>query len=324
MQMKSCFITGSNGFIGSRLAEFLLKKDLDVYGTIRNKNERIAYLSGKMTTFECDILDKQKLEGVLSEVKPDVVFHLAAQSKVVPSWQDPELTLKVNVLGTLHLLDAIKQHCPNSVVLVVEAAAIYGSSNDEVPINEDHKLAPSSPYAVSKIAQDYLAGLYWSAYGMKVVRIRPFNITGPGNIGDACGDFAKGIVEIETGKRESLKVGDLDFVRDITDVRDAVDAFWLLATQGESGAVYNLCSGKGYSVKDLLEKLRSLSSVKVAVVQDGAKKRVLRDNFQIGDNSKLQALGWQPSIPIDTTLLDMLGYWRTNMKDISTVFSLTE
>ena len=322
--MKSCFITGSNGFIGSRLAEFLLKKDLDVYGTIRNKNERIAYLSGKMTTFECDILDKQKLESVLSEVKPDVVFHLAAQSKVVPSWQDPELTLKVNVLGTLHLLDAIKQHCPNSVVLVVEAAAIYGSSDDEVPINEDHKLAPSSPYAVSKIAQDYLAGLYWSAYGMQVVRIRPFNITGPGNIGDACGDFAKGIVEVEAGKRESLKVGDLDFVRDITDVRDAVDAFWLLATQGEPGAVYNLCSGKGYSVKDLLEKLSRLSSVKVAVVQDGAKKRVLRDNFQIGDNSKLQALGWHPSIPIDTTLLDMLEYWRTNMKDISTVFSLTE
>jgi GDP-4-dehydro-6-deoxy-D-mannose reductase len=314
MQIKSCLITGSNGFIGSSLAEFLLKKDLDVYGTTRNKNDRIAFLSGKMTTFNCDILDRQKIEDILSEVKPDVVFHLAAQSKVVPSWQDPEMTLKVNVLGTLYLLDAIKQKCPNSIVLVVEAAAIYGSSNNETAINEDHNLAPSSPYAVSKIAQDYLAGLYWSAYGMKVVRIRPFNITGPGNMGDACSDFAKGIVEIETGKRDSLNVGDLDSVRDITDVRDAVEAFWLLATQGELGAVYNLCSGKGYSGKDLLDKLRSLSRLKVTVVQDVAKKRVLRDNFQIGDNSKLQALGWHPLISIDTTLSDMLDYWRTNIK----------
>jgi GDP-4-dehydro-6-deoxy-D-mannose reductase len=322
--MKSCFITGSNGFIGSRLAEFLLKKDLDVYGTIRIKNERIAYLSSKMTTFECDILNRLKLEEILSEVKPDVVFHLAAQSKVDPSWQDPESTLKVNVLGTLHLLDAIKQTCPNSVVLVVEAAAIYGSSNDKVPINEDHKMVASSPYAVSKIAQDYLAGLYWSAYGMKVVRIRPFNITGPGNMGDACSDFAKGIVEIEVGKREFLKVGDLDSVRDITDIRDAVDAFWLLATQSEPGAVYNLCSGKGYNVKDLLDKLTNLSSVKVTVVQDGAKKRVLKDNFQIGNNSKLQALGWHPLIPIDTTLSDMLDYWRTKIKDMNTVAGLTE
>jgi GDP-4-dehydro-6-deoxy-D-mannose reductase len=185
-------------------------------------------------------------------------------------------------------------------------------------------MVASSPYAVSKIAQDYLAGLYWSAYGMKVVRIRPFNITGPGNMGDACSDFAKGIVEIEVGKREFLKVGDLDSVRDITDIRDAVDAFWLLATQSEPGAVYNLCSGKGYNVKDLLDKLTNLSSVKVTVVQDGAKKRVLKDNFQIGNNSKLQALGWHPLIPIDTTLSDMLDYWRTKIKDMNTVAGLTE
>ena len=308
--MKSCFITGSNGFIGSRLAEFLLKKDIDVYGTIRNKNERIAYLSGKMTTFECDILNRQKLEEILSEVKPDVVFHLAAQSKVDPSWQDPESTLKVNVLGTLHLLDAIKQFCPNSVVFVVGAAAIYGSSKDQTPIDENHEMIASSPYAVSKIAQDYLAGLYWPAYGMKVIRIRPFNITGPGNMGDACSDFAKGIIAIEKGEARSLRVGDLDSVRDITDVRDAVEALWLLAKKGVSGSVYNLCSGKGYHVGSLLDDLINLSGLKVDIVQDTAKKRLLKDRFQIGDNSQLLSLGWQPIVPIRKTLSDMLAYWR--------------
>ena len=308
--MKSCFITGSNGFIGSRLAEFLLKKDLDVYGTTRNKNERIAYLSGKMTTFECDILNRQKLEEILSEVKPDVIFHLAAQSKVVTSWQDPESTLKVNVLGTLHLLDAIKQTCPNSVVLVVGAAAIYGSSKDQTPIDENHEMIASSPYAVSKIAQDYLSGLYWSAYGLKIIRIRPFNITGPGNIGDACSDFAKGIVDIEKSEREYLNVGDLDPVRDVTDIQDAVQAFWLLAINGEIGAVYNLCSGQGYSVRDLLGRLIKMSRTKITVIQDITKKRALIDNFQIGDNSKLRALGWYPIFPIDSTLSDMLSYWR--------------
>jgi GDP-4-dehydro-6-deoxy-D-mannose reductase len=308
--MKSCLITGCNGFIGFHLAEFLIKQGLTVYGTTRHERSRIAYLENKMTILECDILNKQQLADIILKVKPDVVFHLAAQSKVDSSWQDPESTLKVNVLGTLHLLDAIKQFCPNSVVLVVGAAAIYGSSKDQTPIDENHEMIASSPYAVSKIAQDYLAGLYRSAYGMKVVRIRPFNITGPGNMGDACSDFAKGIIAIEKGEARSLRVGDLDSVRDITDVRDAVEALWLLAKKGVSGSVYNLCSGKGYHVGSLLDDLINLSGLKVDIVQDTAKKRLLKDRFQIGDNSQLLSLGWKPIVPIRKTLSDMLAYWR--------------
>ncbi len=309
--MKTCLITGCNGFIGSHLAEFLIKQGLTVYGTINKNRARIAFLNDKMTILDCDVLNKNRLEKIVLELKPDVVFHLAAQSKVVPSWHNPELTLQTNVLGTLYLLEALKRVCSTSVVLIVGAAAVYGGSKDKAPISEDHEMIPSSPYAISKIAQDYLAALYWSAYGMKVVRIRPFNITGPGNIGDACSDFAKGIVEVETGKRASLTVGDLDSVRDITDIRDAVNAFWLLALHSEPGGVYNLCSGKGYSVKNILDNLTDLSSAKITVIQDNAKKRILKDVFQIGNNSKLQALGWRPLISINTTLADMLDYWRT-------------
>jgi GDP-4-dehydro-6-deoxy-D-mannose reductase len=308
--MKKCFITGCNGFIGSHLAEYLVNRRLIVHGSINRSRERIAHLGDRITTYECEILDKQKLENLVSKVKPEVVFHLAAQSKVMPSWQDAELTLKVNVLGTLYLLEAVRKKCPNSVVVVVEAAAIYGNSRDEAPISEDHMLMPSSPYAVSKVAQDYLAGLYWPAYGMKVVRTRPFNITGPGNVGDACSDFAKGIVEIEKGKRESLSVGDLNSVRDVTDVRDALKAFWLLAVRGAPGTAYNLCSGKGYRVGDLLDRLMSMSNAEIKVVQDRAKKRVLQDSFQIGDNSRLRDLGWRPLISIDRTLSGILDYWR--------------
>jgi len=308
-----CLITGCNGFIGSYLAESLVNRGVVVYGTVHRSRERIAHLADRITTFECEILDEWKLDNVVAQVKPDVVFHLAAQSKVVPSWQDAELTFRVNVLGTLYLLEAVRKAGIDPVVVVVGAASVYGSSKDEAPIREDQELRPSSPYAVSKVAQDFFAGLYWPAYGVRVVRVRPFNITGPSMVGDACSDFAKGIVEIEKGEKGSLSVGDLDSVRDLTDVRDAVEALWLVAEKGASGAVYNLCSGKGHRVGDLLNKLISMASVKVDVVQDGVKKRVLEDRFQIGDNFRLLELGWRPVISIDDTLSDMLEYWRKSL-----------
>ena len=309
--MTTCLITGCNGFIGSQLAEFIIQKELAVYGTIRRDRSRINHLA-EMTILDCDILDKEKLKTLMVKVKPDIVFHLAAQSKVDTSWQDPELTIKVNILGTLYLLEAVKLVCPNSIVLVVGAAAIYGSSKDQKPIDENHGMTASSPYAISKIAQDYISELYCQAYGLKIIRIRPFNITGAGNVGDASSDFAKGIAMIEKGHLGFLNVGDLNSVRDVTNVKDAIEALWLLAKRGVPGNVYNLCSGIGYRIGDLLTKLIGMSSVDIKVAQDTSKKRVLVDNFQIGDNSKLRTLGWSPTVSIDRTLSETLDYWRRN------------
>jgi len=290
----------------------MVKKSLTVYGTVHRGRERVASLGDRITTFECDMLDGERVKQVTSYVKPDLVFHLAAQSRVAQSWQDPGRTFMVNVTGTAHLLEALRKIGMNPVVVVAGAAAVYGNSKDNAPIKEDQGFSPSSPYAVSKVATDLLAELYWKAHRMKVIRVRPFNITGPDMRGDACSDFAKGIVEIEKGQRESLKVGDLDSVRDLTDVRDAIEALWLIAERGAPGTVYNLCSGLGYHIQDILSTLISMSSASVNVVHNNAKKRVLEDQFQIGDNSRLRALGWKPRIAIEKTLLDMLNFCRSN------------
>lgn len=309
-------ITGSNGFVGSYLAAFLTQKGVAVYGTIHRGRERISHVGDQITTFECEILDKERVEKIVRQVEPNLVFHLAAQSRVAPSWQDPEETFKVNVLGTLYLLDAVRNAAVDPVVVVVCSAAEYGYCNkEELPVDEDGELKPSDPYAVSKVAQDLLSHLYWQNYGLRVIRVRPFNITGPGITGDACSDFASRIVEIERGQREALNVGDLDGVRDITDVRDAIEALWLAAEKGTPGEVYNLCSGTGYRIGDLLDKLVTLSGHTVRVLQDQAKTGGSDSRIQIGNNNRLCRLGWRPCIPIEKTLSDTLDYWRRKPTD---------
>lgn len=323
--MRKCLITGCNGFVGSYLAEFSVNQGVIVYGTVHHNRERLAHLRDNVTIFQCEILDKERVESVVWKVKPDVVFHLAAQSRVVPSWQDPEETFKVNILGTLYLLEAVREVATDPVVVVVCSAAEYGyCEEDGLPIKEDNEFKPSDPYAVSKVAQDLLARLYWETYGLRVIRVRPFNITGPGMTGDACSDFAMGIVEIEIDQRAALNVGDLDSVRDITDVRDAVKALWMMAERGKPGEVYNLGSGAGYRIGDLLDKLIRMSSATVRVLQDNTKIRGSRQSVQIGDNKKTCDLGWRPLIPIEKTLSDMLDYWRKTCRREETIVGLLD
>jgi GDP-4-dehydro-6-deoxy-D-mannose reductase len=326
--MQKCLITGCNGFVGSHLAEFLVSRGVVVYGMIHRSRERIGHLGDKITTFECEVLDKEKVESVVSQVKPDLVFHLAARSidrGVTASWQSPEETFKVNILGTLYLLEAVRKAATDPVVVVVCSAAEYGyCGKDGLPIREDSEFRPSDPYAVSKVAQDLLALLYWHTYGMRVIRVRPFNITGPGMAGDACSDFARGIVEIESGQSSALNVGDLDSVRDITDVGDAVEALWLVAEKGMPGEVYNLGSGVGYRIGDLLDKLVRMSNDTVRVLQDNSKIRGSGHLVQIGDNGKLCQLGWRHLIPIEKTLSDVLDYWRKTCSREETIVGLLD
>jgi GDP-4-dehydro-6-deoxy-D-mannose reductase len=308
-------ITGCGGFIGSHLADFLVAKGFDIYGTIyKGNNHNLKHLKNKIKIIDCDMTNKKAVEKIISEIKPDYIFHLAAQSLVIESWKDPEKTLSGNMLSTLYLFDAVRKAKIKPKILVACSSAEYGISyEDEIPIRESKEFRPTSPYGVSKVCTDTLSYLYWKTYGMNIVRIRFFNITGTRKIFDACSDFAKGIVEVKKGMKKQLEVGNLDGIRDLTDVRDAVAAAWLLAEKGVPGEVYNVCSGKGQKVGDVLNKLLALSKTKLKIVQAKDKIRPVDDPLFIGDNSKIRKLGWKPSIPIERTLEDMLDYWRKEL-----------
>lgn len=313
--MQKCLITGCEGFLGSHLADFLLEKGLDIHASIYADIKNIRHLKGKINIMECDVRDIDRVEKIVNDVKPDYVFHFAAQSLVIPSWQDPKETLDTDILGTFYVLDAIRKADIDPVVSVACSSAEYGLNYDhEIPVVETKEFRPSSPYGVSKIGTDMFAYLYWQAYGMKIVRMRPFNITGPRKILDACSDFGRGIAAIENKQAEILDVGNLETIRDVTDFRDGIKAVWLLAEKGAPGEVYNICSGRGYKIKEILDTFISLSKGPITFRQVPEKMRLLDDSVQVGDNSKLRALGWEPEIPLERTIADILDYWRTEVQ----------
>ena len=315
--MSKCLITGCEGFIGSHMADFMLNKGFDVYASVYADIKNISHLKGKINILSCDIRDSDRLDQVIQEVKPDYVFHFAAQSLVIPSWEDTKVTLDTDILGTFHLLDAIRKANIDPTVIVACSSAEYGLNyTNEIPVTETKVFRPSSPYGVSKIGTDMFAYLFWQAYKMKTIRIRPFNITGPRKVLDACSDFARGIVAIENGKSETLDVGNIDTIRDVTDIRDGIKAIWLLSEKGVAGEVYNICCNKGYKIKDILHEFVSLSSKPIIIRQVPEKMRPLDDSIQIGDNSKLRALGWQPEILLKNTLADILDYWRMDSQEV--------
>lgn len=309
--MNRCLIMGCGGFIGSYLAGLLLEKGNIVYGTVHQHTENLDYLKDRITILECDILDRKRVDDIVLGVKPDCVFHLAAHSLILPSWQDPEKTIKTNIIGTLYLLDSIRKAKMDPLIEVVCSSAEYGFDYEsEIPIKENEQFKPSSPYGVSKVGQDMLSYLYCRTYNMRIIRVRPFYIAGPRKTADACSDFALGIAKIEKKQTKTLSTGSLESIRDIVDVRDCVRAMLLLMERGVPGEVYNICSGKGYKMRDILGKLLSLSPSKIKVCQSPEKMRPSDDTILIGDNSKLCKLGWKPQIPIERTLSDILDYWR--------------
>lgn len=313
--MSKCLITGCEGFIGSHMADYLLKKGIDVYASVYGDTKNIRHLKSIISIITCDVRDKDRLEKIMIDIKPNFVFHFAAQSLVIPSWEDTKETVDTDILGTFYVLDAIRKADINPTVIVACSSAEYGLNySNEIPVKETKEFRPSSPYGVSKIGTDMFAYLYWQAYKMKVIRIRPFNITGPRKVLDACSDFARGIVAIENDEAETLDVGNLETIRDVIDFRDGTRAIWLLVERGIPGEVYNICSNQGYKIKDILEEFVSLSNRQIKIRQVPEKMRPLDDPVQIGDNSKLRSLGWNPEIPLKRTLSDILDYWRLDGK----------
>jgi GDP-4-dehydro-6-deoxy-D-mannose reductase len=309
-------ITGVTGFVGSHLAEYLLDKGAEVVGTARWRSQtaNIDHIQDKIQLVECDLRDYASVKRVLTEVQPDQVYHLAAQSFVHSSWQAPAETLTTNILGQLHILEAMRDLKINPPSMVACSSEEYGLVKpEETPIKETNPLRPLSPYAVSKVGQDLLAYQYHQSYGTHVIRTRAFNHDGPrrGKV-FATSNFAYQISQIEKGRAEPvLRVGNLEALRDFTDVRDMVKGYVLAVEKGEPGEVYNLCSGKAHSIQEVVDILLGRAKVKIRVEQDPARIRPSDVPILLGDFSKFHALtGWKPTIPFEQTLGDLLDWWR--------------
>jgi GDP-4-dehydro-6-deoxy-D-mannose reductase len=311
-------ITGITGFAGSHLADYLLAEQpqVEVFGTYRWRSpmDNIRQIEGKVRLLETELRDLASVTKALQASRPDYIFHLAAQSFVPTSWSAPADTLSSNVVGQANIFEAVRALELDPAIQVACSSEEYGLVlPDEVPIKETNPLRPLSPYAVSKVAQDYLAYQYFMSYGLRTVRTRGFNHTGPrrGQV-FVTSNFARQVARIEAGQQEPvLRVGNLDAVRDFTDLRDMVRAYWLAATKGKPGEVYNIASGVGITIRGMLDKLLQASRIEVRVETDPARLRPSDVEVLLGDYSKFRAdTGWEPRIPFDRTLADLLDYWR--------------
>ncbi|MDO8470500.1 MAG: GDP-mannose 4,6-dehydratase [bacterium] len=314
-------ITGITGFVGSHLAEYCLKMpDAKVYGTVFSHHlgdemERIKHIQDKVTLIECNLTNRVAAAKAIFKARPDVIFHLAAQSFVPTSWKSPEDTLFNNIFSELNIFESVRELEMNPVIVIACSSEEYGLiAENELPIKESNPLRPLSPYAVSKITQEMLAFQYHQSYGLKTVLTRFFNIEGPGRGQDfVASNFAKQIAEIEKGKKEpTVFVGNLEAKRDFTDVRDTVRAYWLASERCAYGTPYNICSGKAWTMQEVLNILMKLSTAKnIEVRQDAERMRPSDVPVLLGDNTKFrETTGWNSEIPFEKTMEDLLNYWR--------------
>lgn len=310
-------VTGITGFAGSHMADLLIKEGHEVFGIHRwrSRSENIAHLNGHLHLIEADLLDLKSLQDVMISARPDFIFHLAAQSFVPTSWTSPAVTLETNVVGSCNLFEAVRTAQVEPVIQIACSSEEYGLVlPDELPIKETNPLRPLSPYGVSKVAMDLLGYQYFKSYGIKIVRTRGFNHEGPrrGEV-FVTSTFAKQVALIEKKlQKPVIYVGDLSTRRDYTDVRDIVRGYLLAALKGQPGEVYNICSGKAWVIKDVLNCLLSYSRVKkIKITLDPKRMRPSDIPILLGDNSKfVKATAWKPQIKFEQTLLDTLNYWR--------------
>ncbi len=291
------FITGGHGFVGTWLARHL--ED--------NGEEVVA--AGP----EIDVTDPDCVARAMAAQQPDVVYHLAALANVSDSWQDPTRTFEVNATGTLHVLEAARRLETKPRVLIVCSAEVYGTvAPDQLPIDEDTPLRPVTPYAASKVAAEFLGLQAHLGHGLPVYRVRAFNHVGPAQSGTfVVSDLARRIAEAERDGTKILRVGNLSPRRDFTDVRDVVRAYRLLVEGGTPGEVYNVCSGQAIAIEELASRLLALAGVDLVLETDPSLVRPVDVPVLLGDPTRIrEAVGWEPVIPLDDTLRDVLADWR--------------
>lgn len=316
--MKKVLITGISGFAGSYLAEYLVsKREFDIYGTylFEESKENVNKVKDHIGLIKADLSKEDQVFDIIKKVRPFLIFHLAALTSPADSFKNPKETVINNIALQINLLEAVRENkLFDTRILIVSSADIYGLvSEKDLPIDEETKLMPTSPYSVSKIAQDFLGLTYFLSYGLKTIRVRPFNHTGPRQSPHfVVASFAKQIAEIEKGKKKPiLSVGNIEAKRDFTNVKDMIRAYSLAIEKGKIGEVYNIGSGISYKISDILNTLVSMSKVKIKIEKDGALIRPSDNPDLICDPRKFVSLtNWKPEISIETTLKDTLDYWR--------------
>lgn len=308
------FLTGIAGFVGQHLAAHLVGRGEVVAGLALPESRRPEAGALKVSIHEGDVCDPERLRALLKAFRPDRIVHLAARASVAASLQDPFGTFAVNAGGTVSLLEAAAAEAPGAQVLVIGSAEAYGEVGEEsLPLTEDQPLRPLTPYGLSKVAAERVALFYARSRGLPVAITRAFNHTGPGQEpAFVCSDFARQIARIETGREHAvLRVGDLTPRRDFSDVRDVIRAYDLILEKGTPGEIYNVCSGRAWSIGEILDMLRRLASKPIAVEADPTRGRSEDVPVLVGSFAKLEAAtGWRPMIPLERTLTDLLDWWR--------------
>jgi len=314
-------ITGITGYIGGILAGIAVANGKETHGTTweQESGSNVQEMKKISTVHHCDMRNKVSVERMIKKISPERIFHLAAQSMPTTSWTYAKETLETNILGTVNIYEAVKKVGIDPVVVVACSSAEYGQTlfdRKNIPVTEEHPLLPLHPYGVSKVAQDLLSYQYFKNFGIKVVRCRIFNTTGPGKTKDAAADWAVQVARIEAGlQKPVIKVGNLGAFRDITDGRDMALALLLASEKCKHGEVYNISSSKPYKMRDILDKLIHLSETKISVETDPTRMRHIDEPIISSDNRKFVATtGWQPQIPVEKTLEDMLNWFREKIR----------
>jgi GDP-4-dehydro-6-deoxy-D-mannose reductase len=333
--MDIILITGSNGFLGSHLIDYLIDKKFNICGldlpsaSFRNlehyvdanikrqkfigKKIKIKSKRDNLFFLECDVTNALLIDEIIFELAPKYIFHLSAQPYILPSWENPAKTIEINVIGTINIFESIKKHKFHSRVILACTAAEFGTTASiGRPLKEDDALLALHPYGISKIAAELLSRQYYINFGIESINLRFFNLTGTRRINDAPSDFIRKIAQIELGLKDPpLEVGNLLPYRDLLDIEDAINAIWLAATKGTPGETYHICSGQKIQIKELLDISLSFSKKNIEVLENAPHiVRKSDEDIVIGDNSKIKSeLGWNPKISINQTLKEMYDYW---------------
>lgn len=311
MTPRRVLVTGASGFVGRHLVDLLGRQGIAVCGL---GPEGLAAGFEPAAWRQADVLDLEAVSGAVSELQPDTVVHLAGQASAGRSFRDQEITFRVNVLGTRNLLEAVRRHAPSARVLAIGSGESYGPQLEGSRVAEPRAFRPVSPYALSKAVADEIALAYATAHGLDIVRTRSFSHAGPGQgSGFALPSFASQIAAFERAGRDGvLQVGNLDVTRDILDVRDVAEGYLALIKSGRPGEAYNVCSGTGVRLSDVVGMLIGLAGVGVRVDVDPARVRPADVPYLVGDPAKVEReTSWRPGRSLRHTLEDLLNHHRS-------------
>lgn len=310
---QAILITGGTGFAGTHLINALIEKGYTNIHSTHFGPQPIPDFTQEIHFHALNLTDAEATEKLFADLKPVAVYHLASFAAVGKSFERAGSLLNNNITLQLNVLNAIKNSCPESRLLVIGSAEEYGKTDLKAgeSIDESFPLNPAEPYGVSKVAQDLLSQTFFYAFKLQVIRVRPFNHIGEGQTSDfVVSSFASQVASIEKGTQNTLKVGNLAAVRDFTDVKDMVRAYILLMEEGESGQVYNIGSGNSYTIQYILDTLIKLSGKEIKVETDPSRMRPSDIPYFTANSNKIKALGWQVTIPIEQTLQRILDDWR--------------